>query len=398
MKIVYLNYMWDLWGISIGSTIKALEVLRALESCGHEIKKYWLNDDFERKNGGSPRESTHGLYVFMKKYFKRYLHEPSQLYKNFSLIKQELAILEEEKPDLVISRIDSYNFSNAKVAQRTNLPFLIEADCPASYEKIVFQKYFRSTKWLLYHLERKQIMTGRAAFTVSNLMKEYFVNHGVPDDFMHVIPNGADPDRFKPNVDKAAVQKKYNLEGCTVVGFVGSFIYWHGIENLTYVMEKTLEGDKSTKFLMVGDGGPMKPMLEKFITEKKLQNRAILTGFVPHEEIPQYIAAMDVVLAPYPKLDFFYYSPVKIYEYMCVGKPVVSTRIGQIAEVIADQKNGFLTEPDDVEQIKKTIIRLLKNADLRQEVGQAARDAILAKHTWKKRGEQLSQLCYQCVQ
>lgn len=397
MKIVYLNYMWDLWGISIGSTIKALEVLRALESCGHEIKKYWLNDDFDRKGGEGPRESTNPLRQTMKKYFKRYLHEPSQLIKNFGLINQEMAILEKEKPDLVISRIDSYNFSNSLVQQRSKLPFLIEADCPASYEKIVFQKYFRSTKSLLYYLERTQIMTGKAAFTVSNLMKDYFVQHGVPADFMHVIPNGADPDRFRSDVDTTEVKEKYDLDGSTIVGFVGSFIYWHGIENLTYVMEKTLASDKNAKFLMVGDGGPMKPMLEKFIQEKKLENRAILTGFIPHEEIPKYIASMDVVLAPYPKLDFFYYSPVKVYEYMCVGKPVVSTRIGQIAEVVEDKKDGFLTEPDDVEKITATIVELLQNPELRKEVGAAAREKILANHTWKSRGEKLSELCYQCI-
>lgn len=388
--------MWDLWGISIGSTIKALELLKALAACGHDVKKYWRNDDIERKDRES-LENSHAFRVFLKKYFKKYLHEPSQLLKNRRWIKQELEILEEEKPDLVISRLASYCYSPLRVSKLTGIPYLIEADSPASYEKIVFQKFFRSTKWLLYWIEKKEIMAGRAAFTVSNQIKEYFVDHGIPPEFMHVIPNGADPDRFRPDIPCDDVKRKYDLYDHTVLGFVGSFIYWHGIENLTNIIDKTLNVYKEAKFLMVGEGGPMKPVLEKFIADNKLQDRAILTGFVSHEDIPKYIAAMDIVLAPYPQLDFFYYSPVKIYEYMACGKPVVTTRIGQIAEIIEHRQNGFLTEPDNIENIEVIIHELMREPELREKTGSAARRDVLEKFTWKKRGEKLSELCQKCV-
>jgi len=397
MKIVYFNYMWDLWGISIGSTIKALELMKALETCGHEVKKYWRNDDIECKDRQS-LENSDPFRAFLKKHFKKYLHEPSQLLKNRRWIKEELAILEKDKPDLVISRLASYCYSPVKVSQRTGIPFLIEADCPASYEKIAFQKFFRSTKWLLYLIENKEIMAGRAAFTVSNQIKDYFIGHGIPPEFMHVIPNGADPDRFSPDIPNDDIKHKYDLYDHTVLGFVGSFIYWHGIENLTNIIDKTLKAHKKVKFLMVGEGGPMKPMLEKFIADNELGDRAILTGFVPHADIPKYIAAMDIVLAPYPGLDFFYYSPVKIYEYMSSGKPVVTTRIGQIAEIIENRRNGFLTEPNDIGNIELIIQELLNEPELREKVGAAARKDVLEKFTWKKRGEQLSELCQKCIE
>ncbi|MCI0514265.1 glycosyltransferase family 4 protein, partial [candidate division KSB1 bacterium] len=312
-------------------------------------------------------------------------------------IKQELAILEQEKPDLVISRLTSYGYSPRVVARKTGIPFLIEADCPASYEKIVFQKFFRSTKWLLYWMEKEFLAAGKAAFTVSNQIKQYFDRYRFPSDFMQVIPNGADPDRFNPSISGAAVKQKYDLEGYTVIGFVGSFIYWHGIENLVNLVEATLASDPKVKFLMVGEGGPMKPMLEKFIRERKLEPRAILTGFVAHDEIPQYISVMDIVLAPYPKLDFFYYSPVKIYEYMCCGKPVVTTRIGQIAEIIQDHENGILNEPDRLETFKSSILELVKQPELRHRIGTAARQTVLEHYTWRHRGEQLSRLCEKCT-
>jgi len=142
----------------------------------------------------------------------------------------------------------------------------------------------------------------------------------------------------------------------------------------------------------------MKPMLEKFIADNELGDRAILTGFVPHADIPKYIAAMDIVLAPYPGLDFFYYSPVKIYEYMSSGKPVVTTRIGQIAEIIENRRNGFLTEPNDIGNIELIIQELLNEPELREKVGAAARKDVLEKFTWEKRGEQLSELCQKCIE
>jgi len=396
MKIVYFNYMWDLWGLSIGSTIKALELLKALADCGHDIKKYWRNDSIDNKGTG-PAEIGGATRHLLKKYLKRYLHEPSQLMKNIKRSQEEIAILEQEQPDLVISRVESYLYSPVRVSKMTGIPYLIEADSPASYEKVEFQKYFRSTKSLLYWIENRQILSGQAAFTVSNQIKEYFVGHGIPGDFIYVIPNGADPERFNPSIPCNDIKQKYDLQKVTTIGFVGSFIYWHGIENLTYIIEKTLATHQKVKFLMVGEGGPMKPMLEKFIADHKLTDRAILTGFVPHEEIPKYIAAMDIVLAPYPKLDFFYYSPVKVYEYMSCGKPVVTTRIGQIAEIIEDRRNGFLTEPGDRESMKLTIRELINNVELREKVGATARRDILEKHTWRSRGEQLSALCERVV-
>ena len=95
------------------------------------------------------------------------------------------------------------------------------------------------------------------------------------------------------------------------------------------------------------------------------------------------------------QLDLFYYLPMKIYEYMSCGKPVVSTRIGQIGEIIEDQRNGFLTKPNDIEAILRHISNLIENPVLREKIGKEARSDILEKHSWKKRGKQLSKLCWQ---
>jgi len=393
MKIVYFSYIWDIWGDSIGPTIKSLQLFEALAKQGHEIKSYWRRDDFHSNSRPRSEQTEFSFRDRMKKHFSRYLHEPSQILKNIPSIHEEIEILNHEKPDLVISRLDSYVYSPAEVARRLSIPYIIEIDCPSAYEKQVFQTRYRSTGRLVRYLEEKYIKAGKEAFTISKQLKDYFVNRGFSTEKITVIPNGADPDKFSPAIDSTEVKDRYNLNGNLVVGFVGSFIYWHGIENLVPVIERSLEQDKNVKFLMVGNGGPLEPFLKEFIESNHLEERVILTGFVAHEDVPTHISAMDIVLAPYPDLDFFYYSPLKVFEYMSCGKPVISTNVGQVAEIIDHGRTGYLTPPDDIAAINENITKLIRDDKKRETMGKEAREEILKFHTWDKRGEQLNKIC-----
>ena len=145
---------------------------------------------------------------------------------------------------------------------------------------------------------------------------------------------------------------------------------------------------------MVGSGGPMKEKLQEVITQEKLQNRAILTGFVTHDKIPEHIAAMDIVLAPYPELDFFYYSPLKVFEYMACGKPVITTKIGQNQELISDGQNGYLCEPGNLEEMVEKISVLISDPELRIQMGRTSRNLIEENHSWKMKAQNLSNLFF----
>lgn len=395
MKIVYFNYLYDLYGISIGSTIKAEELMASLEKTGHEVKIYWRKDQ-PSSNNGTLRSSTRS---YLKKRLARYLHEPNQVLSNLRYLLEENRIINRESPDLIISRLDVYIFSALLLAKIKKIPLIVEVDSPEVYEFSTFHghQYLIHQK-LLKFLEMANIRNAATCFTVSNELKRYFVERGVPEDKLHVISNGADIQRFHPKIDKTTVIKKHNLQGNLVVGFVGSFHYWHGVDNLTKLIEGTLSLDPNIRFLMVGDGGPMKPKLEEFIAEKALKDRVVLSGHIPHHEVPQYISAMDILLAPYPKLDFFYYSPVKIYEYLACGKPVVTTRIGQISEVIADGKNGFLCEPDDVNLMQQRIVELVRNPSLRSSIGESAYQAIVERHSWEMKAKRLSDICHNVLE
>jgi glycosyltransferase involved in cell wall biosynthesis len=389
MHIVYLNYLYDRFGVSVGSTIKAIELMHALQQEGHQIDIYW-----RKKEGGNDENPRKTIRQFLKKHFSKYFQEINQILQNSRFIIEERNLFENSKrPDLLISRLHPYLFSPFLIAKRLGVPHIIEADCPAAYEvRHFYPEYFRHPS-LLEYIELKMIRHADRAFCVSNQLKKYFVSRGIEDKKIEVITNGVDVARFNPKINCRLVQEKYQLQKKTVVGFVGSFHYWHGVENLIRLIKAIVSSDSRIAFMMIGHGGALKSDLDRFIRERNLEDQVFCTGFVPHEEIPVYINAMDIVVAPYPPLDFFYYSPVKIYEYMACGKSVVTTRMGQITELIEHGKTGFLCDPGDIEALIDTVQRLIRNREMRAAIGRNAAGFIAGAHTWQHKARQLSVLC-----
>ena len=394
MKIVYFNYLYDLYGVSIGSTIKAKELLTELSQCGHDVQIYWR----KKQPAGSGNNSKVGLKQKIKNMLLKHVHDPKHfLLHNLKYIPEEFKILSREKPDLIISRLDLYVFSALLLAKIKKIPLIIEADAPCVYESKNFHSQYWGVSRLAEKVERMNLLNSDTNFCVSNKLYDYFTSQGVPEEKMHVITNGADTQRFRPLESSTEVRDKYNLQGKTVIGFVGSFHYWHGVDNLVNVIKGSIDTNKDTAFVLVGQGGPMKSTLEKYIQENQLQDRVILTGYISYEDIPKYISAMDIVLAPYPNLDFFYYSPVKVYEYMACAKPVVTTAIGQIAEIITDKENGLLCRPDNLKDILDNVRTLVENPELRERIGNNARRTIEANYSWHQKAMELSALCDQVL-
>ena len=122
-----------------------------------------------------------------------------------------------------------------------------------------------------------------------------------------------------------------------------------------------------------------------------------MTGYIPPSEIPNYISAMDIVVAPYPELKFFYYSPVKIFEYMACQKPVLTTNIGQISEIITDGENGVLCKPDDSDELLNKLLQLIEDREKRKKIGLNARKTIVDSHTWSIKAAAWSDYCTSVV-
>jgi len=149
--------------------------------------------------------------------------------------------------------------------------------------------------------------------------------------------------------------------------------------------------------LIVGDG-PLRRRLESDLEQRGLKGQAIFTGAQEHKRIASLIRLFDVALAPYPKLDHaFYFSPLKLFEYLACGIPVVAARLGQIEEIVEDGANGLLYTPGNLAELIQRCTRLLRDSALRSRIGDRAARDTLNNYTWDNNAKRAVDIAQQVV-
>src|SRR5262249_5980169 len=154
---------------------------------------------------------------------------------------------------------------------------------------------------------------------------------------VHVVPNGVNPDRFPEDLPPSYP----GAPGTFTVGFVGTLKPWHGLQTLVHAFDRLHAIDTAARLLVVGEG-PERSRLEADLSARGLQEAVHCTGPVDPAEIPGLLASMEAAVAPYPNLRDFYFSPLKVYEYMAAGCAVVASRIGQLDGLIEHEVSGLL--------------------------------------------------------
>jgi glycosyltransferase involved in cell wall biosynthesis len=392
MKILYINYLYDLTESSVGASVHVNELARSIEKFGHNIEVYYLN----QYNNETTDSVKYRIRSLLKSKLGRYLNQINALLANIKYFIKEWKIVCRERPDVLLVRYTFLNFSIALIAIIKKIPFILEVNAPIAYESRKFANQIIKLPFIPEFLEKFNLLFANEIIVVSEELKKYYMKWNVSEKKIHVIPNGVDDKLFTPDNNADRINSQYNLKGKTVFGFVGSFHYWHGVENLIWLIKTIWMRYKDTTFLLIGEG-PLKNRLQNMLKEKNFNNNVIFTGYVPHKEIPEYLASMDIVLAPYPKLDFFYYSPLKLYEYMAAGKAIITSRIGQIESVITNLENGILTQPGNFTELAEKSFDLIENVSLRKKLGKCARKTILNTHTWIHTANTISKLLFEVV-
>lgn len=194
---------------------------------------------------------------------------------------------------------------------------------------------------------------------------------------IHVIPNGVDTTHVRP---MAGVQTPPSSPGFAV-GFVGTLKPWHGVEVLLEAFARLARCDETTRLRVVGDGPAHAALCEQAL-RLGVRERVDLVGAVAPEDMPAELAAMDVAVAPYPRLPDFYFSPLKVYEYLAAGVPVVASDIGPCSDILDGGELGVLVAPGDATQLAAVLAGLRSDVHLRTELGRAGRRAAVTRHDW----------------
>lgn len=351
-----------------GASVHVQSVVRALARRGAEVEL------FASRIGGDPGTELAGIPIQALPLVagdEPAGREHSALAANAGVLS---ALARRGPFDLVYERHALWGFAGMEHAKAAGVPGLLEVNAPLIEEQATHRVLIDRAG--AERAAAKSFAAASQLLAVSDGVAEYLESHPAARGRVHVVPNGVDPDRFAPGAYAAAT-----TPGPFTVGFVGTLKAWHGTEILVEAFAILHERDPRVRLLLVGDG-PERPRIEALLATRGLTGAAVLTGAVEPARVPALLAAMDVAVAPYPDRERFYFSPLKLYEYMAAGRAVVASRVGQIADVIQDGRSGLLCSPGDPHALAGALARAYADPDLRARLGRAARERVLQRHTW----------------
>ncbi|MFX1519420.1 MAG: glycosyltransferase family 4 protein [Promethearchaeota archaeon] len=202
------------------------------------------------------------------------------------------------------------------------------------------------------------------------------------------VTAAANIEMFTPEINGMRIRKKYGLENFSVVGYAGCFAEWHGVLDLVKASKKVISKTDQVRFLMIGPNSSVRVL--PTVRKMNLDDYFIFTDLVPYNEIPSYLNACDILVAPYNPSTYaetrkfgFFYSPIKLFEYMACGRPLITSSCGNIPSIIKDKATGCLFEPGNINDLATAILFLLENRELSKKMGNSARKEVETKYSWK---------------
>lgn len=278
--------------------------------------------------------------------------------------------------DFIYERYSLWSSAGCRSGTALRIPTIVEVNAPLIEEQLAYRQLALEAK--ARDIEKEVYRSASALASVSRQMTEYLINNGASAERIHTVGNAVNTEAFTPKVNAATIEGIEDNH--FVVGFSGSLKMWHGIDILLKAFQKFHGKVPNSRLLIVGDG-PKRGWAEGFVAGAGLTDAVIFSGWIPHQLLPGYIARMDIATAPYPASDTHYFSPLKLYEYLAVGRPIVASRIGQTAELLADSKKALLIEPGNVEALTVALLDLQRDPVLASSLAQAAAEEG-ARHDW----------------
>jgi glycosyltransferase involved in cell wall biosynthesis len=353
MKILYHHRIAARDGMDVHKS----ELIKAFRALGHEVVEVGPSTHQKAKFGDGG-----GLVDVARRFLPRIVSEVLEiLYDRHAYRRLEEAWLL-EKPDFLYERHNLFLAAGKRLKEKYDMPFYLEVNAPLAEERsnnggLALSKFAHAQEGAVWRAADR-------VFPVTQVLAGYLEAKGVDTARIEVMPNAVNPQVFHRGVDGSPVRARYGLEDALVLGFTGFIRDWHGLDQIIAALPD-LAADKNVHLLIVGDG-PARAGLEDQAVRTGVAGRVHFTGLQSRENIAPFIAAFDIALQPAVTP---YASPLKIFEYLAMGKLVLAPDMANIREIIEEGVNGLLfplTSDEDGDTLTKAIAQALDNKDIAQ--------------------------------
>jgi glycosyltransferase involved in cell wall biosynthesis len=306
---------------------------------------------------------------------------------NFVFARKVKQSLGPNRPHFLYQRHLAFSIAGALLSRRLKIPLILE--------------YNGSEAWIADHwdpnplrlwigmCEEVTLKSAARIVVVSRVLRDDLVRKGISPARIRVNPNAVDTNFFYPGRGRSSGRAELGMEPADVlIGFVGSFSLWHGIDPLQQAIARLLTRQLQCRlrFVLIGDGllqGEMRAALAAY----EMTREVIFTGPLPPGKVAEYLDASDILVSPHipmPDGSNFFGSPTKLFEYMAMGKAIVASRLDQLAEVLEHERTALLVTPGNPEELEQAILRLALDSAERETLGAAARQAAVERHDWSR--------------
>jgi glycosyltransferase involved in cell wall biosynthesis len=267
------------------------------------------------------------------------------------------------------------------IAKQLNVPFVLYVHAPAVWEASKWGVKRPVWGWLLErYFERRSLMRADVVACVSQEVALKVASMGIPESKIIISPMGVDPQRFNA-VQGGSLKERLQLTNKFVVGWIGSFRGFHGLDSVVRAFASAAEKRPDMILLLVGDGGE-RPAIEKLVGELKLTNKVKFTGKINFPEIPAYVNLFDIAVVSAGSAESFHYSPLKLREYLISKKATIAPRAGEVPQAFTDGQHLLLYTVSDHNDLQQKMERLYADASLRKKLGEEGYLRIMETGTW----------------
>lgn len=373
-----------------GQAVHIEEMIEALRAQGHEVRivapTLGAPPDQQGAMGGEV-----GWVARLKSALPKSVYELLELAYSWVAYRQLLRAAADWQPDMIYERYNLFLLSGGMARRKLGIPLLLEVNAPLVEERLKHSgglSLVRLARWA----EGRAWREADRVLPVTQVLAGHVKAYGVPDDRLAVLPNGINEAHFvnAPMPDEA--KARLGLQGQLVLGFTGFVRDWHGVDRVVRWMA-TPAAPAHCHLLIVGDG-PVRAELETLARSLGLAQRVTFTGVIDRHRVPEHVAAFDVALQPAVTA---YASPLKLMEYLVLGKAIVAPREPNLLEVLTDDLNACLFDSAAPGGFEQALTRLCADVPLRERLAHGARDTITRLDlTWAGNARRVVALAQAC--